>query len=85
MMDAFERGDYAFVRSAADKLGNHENEEIRRGAALIVEHTKADPLSYWLLGLAALLLLVLSGWWIVHGKAPEGSGPPASPPVERVR
>jgi hypothetical protein len=32
---------------------------------------------------------VLAGWWIVHGKAPPGSGPPAappgSPPVERVR
>jgi hypothetical protein len=89
MKRAFERGDYAYVRAEAKKLASDGDEAVRRAAALLVERTKPDPLSIWFFAITAALLVVLAGWWIVHGKAPPGSGPPAappgSPPVERVR
>jgi len=83
--EAFARGDYARVRAEAARLAGAEDEAIRKAAALLVARTKPDPLSLWFFALTAALLLVLAGWWIAHGKAPPGSGPPSSPPVERVK
>ncbi len=78
LLDAFARGDYAFVRSEGRKLsGSAPEEDVRGAARTLVERTTPDPLAIWLLLLAGGLLLTLSAYWIVHGKAPSGSAPNA--------
>jgi hypothetical protein len=85
VVDAFARGDYARVRNEAAKLAaSDEPDEVRRAARTLLERTQADPLSIGLIALAGALLVLLSGYWIVHGKAPPESAPPR-PPVEHVR
>jgi hypothetical protein len=67
LVRAFADGDYARVRREAPELvKSGETEDVRRAAAVLLERTKADPLMVLLLGLAALLLVVLSAYWIVH-------------------
>jgi hypothetical protein len=71
LVEAFARGDYARVRAEGATLErSSEDAAVRRAARLLVERTEPDRLAVWLLALAALLLLTLSAWWIVHGKAP---------------
>jgi hypothetical protein len=85
LVEAFARGDLAHVRAEAPKLERgSEDESIRAAARTLVERTEADPLAVKLMILTGALLVVLTGWWIVHGKAPAGATPVASP-VERVR
>jgi hypothetical protein len=87
LVDAFERGDYRRVRADATGLERSTADDaVKRAARTLVERTEPDPLASVLLGLAAVLLAVVAGWWIVHGKAPPASEPqPWAPPVERVR
>ncbi len=86
LVGAFARGDYARVRAAGPRLAESaESEEVRRAARTLVERTKPDRLAVALVALTAVLLVVLSGYWIAHGKPPPGSAPPARPPVERVK
>jgi len=85
LVDAFARGDYARVRAEAPALEKSSDDEaIRAAARTLVERTRPDPLAVRLLVATGVLLLVLTGWWVVHGKAPPGAAPPTSPPVERV-
>jgi hypothetical protein len=78
LVEAFARGDYAFVRSEGRKLsGSAPEEDIRSAARTLVAHTTPDPLAIWLLLLAGGLLLTLSAYWIVHGKPPSGGAPNA--------
>ena len=73
LVDAFERGDYARVRSEGATLAERSPEEdVRRAAKTLVDRTGADPLAAWLLLMACALLVVLSAYWIVHGKPPPG-------------
>jgi len=82
LVEAFERGDYALVRSEAPRLGLASTDEaVRRAARTLADRTKPDSLAVGLLALAALLVGILSAWWIVHGHAPAR----APPPVEIVR
>lgn len=84
LVDAFERGDYARVRREAPALEKSSTDEaVRAATRTLVERTKPDPLAVKMVLLTAGLLVVLAGWWMVHGKAPPGATQTA-PPVERV-
>jgi hypothetical protein len=85
LVEAFARGDYARVRAEAPKLERVSEEEgVRAAAKTLRERTEPDPLAVKLMLLTGALLVLLTGWWIVHGKAPAGATPTTSP-VERVR
>jgi hypothetical protein len=84
LVEAFERGDYARVRAEAPKLASStEDAAVRDAARTLVDRTRPDRLAVGLVGLTGVLLVVLSAYWIFHGKAPEGSTPPR-PTIERV-
>ena len=85
LVDAFARGDYAHVRAEGPKLeSTSADEAVRAAARTLVERTQPDPLAVKLLLLTGALLVVLAGWWIVHGKAPAGAPQTTTTPVERV-
>jgi len=84
LVDAFSRGDYAHVRDEGPKLQSTTSDEaVRAAAKTLVERTQPDPLAVKLVLLTGVLLVVLTGWWIVHGKAPPGATQTTAP-VERV-
>ena len=84
LVDAFERGDYAHVRAEAPKLERASTDEaVVAAARTLVERTRPDPLAVKMLLLTGLLLVVLAGWWVVHGKAPPGATQTTTP-IERV-
>lgn len=84
LVDAFARGDYARVRAEAPKLEQAaEDDAVRAAARTLVDRTRPDPLAVRLLLLTGVLLVVLTGWWVVHGKAPAGATQ-TTPAVERV-
>ena len=83
LVDAFERGDYARVRSEGARLAEHSAEDdVRRAARALIDRTSADPRAAWLLVMAGVLLVVLSAYWIVNGKPPRGAA--ARAPQNRV-
>jgi hypothetical protein len=85
LVDAFARGDYARVRNEAAKLASSdEPDEVRKAARTLVERTEPDPLAIGLIALTGALLVLLAGYWVVHGKAPPEAAP-TRPPVEHVR
>ena len=85
LVEAFARGDFARVRREAPRLaGDAPDEEVRKAARVLVDRTAPAQGIVGLLALAAVLLVVLAGWWIAHGKAPPGPAPWA-PHVEHVR
>jgi hypothetical protein len=85
LVDAFERGDYARVRAEGPKIASSsEDAAVRAAAATLVDRTRPDRLAVGLVALTGVLLLALSAYWIIHGKAPHESAPP-SPPIERVK
>jgi hypothetical protein len=87
LVDAFAQGNYARVRAEAPALERSSDDEaVKRAARALVERTEPDPLAIALLALTAVLLLVLSAWWIAHGKAPPAPQfAPPTPLIERVR
>jgi hypothetical protein len=92
LVEAFARGDYAHVRAEAPKLAaTSEDDAVRAAAKTLVERTEADPLAVRLLLLTGGLLVLLTGWWIAHGKAPSvvdhapPSTPAAAPAAEKPR
>jgi hypothetical protein len=87
-MEAFSRGDFASVRSAAKALEGHDDEAVRRAARDLVSRTSPDPLTGLLLAIAGVLLAVLFGYWLVHDEPPAPAAPAGSvrvPGVERVQ
>jgi hypothetical protein len=89
LVDAFARGDYAHVRAEGPRLAEStEDPAVREAAKTLVDRTKPDPLAVGLLVLTGVLLVAMTGYWIVNGKAPPGSGSgsvPAHPTVEHPR
>jgi hypothetical protein len=82
LVAAFVGGNYAKVRRGATALAKSaDKSEVRHAAAELLSRTKADPLSIYLFALAAVLLVVLSGYWVTHDNPP----PPRPGPVERVK
>jgi hypothetical protein len=78
MVEAFARGDYARVRADAGEIERvSQDDALKREARALVERTNPDPLALALLALAALLLAVLGGWWMVEGRPPDGPRRPA--------
>lgn len=85
LVDAFERGNYARVRTEAPKLaGSAEDPAVRAAAKTLVDRTRPDRLAVGLVAITGVLLVALSGYWIMHGKAPPGSGAAPRASVERV-
>ena|ERR1700722_9537855 len=85
VVDAFARGDYAQVRSEAPKLERATDDEaVRAAARMLVDRTRPDPLAVRFLVVTGLLLVLLTSWWIAHGKAPSAATPTAAS-VERVK
>jgi hypothetical protein len=86
LVDAFAAGNFARVREGtAELLARSEDEAVRAAAKELRDRTKPDPLALWLLGLTALLLLFLTGWWIAHSKAPSGPAPAPPVTIERIK
>jgi len=80
LVDDFARGDYARVRAQAPRLERGaEDLEVKRAARTLVQRTNPDPLALILLGLAALLLVALAGFWIANGKPPPAEAPATGP------
>lgn len=72
LVEAFERGDYARVRADGPRVAESAQDgDVRRAVQTLIARTKPDPLAVWLLALAGVLLVVLSVYWIVHGKPPR--------------
>ncbi len=86
LVDAFARGDYARVRAEAPRLAaTTDDAAVREAAKTLVDRTKPDRLAVGLLVLTGVLLVAMTGYWIVNGKPPPGSAPPPKPPVEHPR
>jgi hypothetical protein len=88
LVEAFEQGDYARVRAEGPKLASStEDAAVRDAARTLVDRTRPDRLAVALVALTGVLLVALSAYWIVQGKAPPGGGstPPTKPSVERVK
>ena len=79
LVEAFVRGNYARVRSGAAGLVSAEDAGVRSAARELVDRTRPDPLATVLLGLAAVLLVIVSVYWAIHGKAPAQQLLPTSP------
>lgn len=71
LVDAFERGDYARVRSDAPALARTtKDEEIRRAARDLRGRVDPDPLAVYLVAGALALLVVLAGYYWTHPHVP---------------
>jgi hypothetical protein len=85
LVDAFERGDFARVRAGAPRLADTTTDEaVRKAARELHERTKPDPLAVRLMALTAVLLLLLTAYWVVNGKPPPTNAP-TKPAVERAK
>jgi hypothetical protein len=84
LVGAFSRGDYRRVRADAAALAHETKDEaVRRAAEELIDRTRPDPLAVALLGLAAVLLAILTAWAIAHGKAPPRGATPTSRAISR--
>jgi len=64
---AFEAGDFARVRADAPRLiASAKDDTVKRTAEILLARTRPDPLAAALLAISAVLLVVLSAWWIAH-------------------
>ncbi len=68
LVAAFEAGDYARVRREAPALAKQtDRDDVRAAARELARRLEPDPLAAYLLGLAALLLVFLAGYYWLHG------------------
>jgi hypothetical protein len=67
LVEAFEAGDFAQVREEVPRLlAACSDERVKRAAELLLARTKPDPVAAILVGMTAVLLVILSAWWIVQ-------------------
>lgn len=67
LLAAFDAGDFAQVRDGVARLVASEKEDaVKNAAKELLARTKPDPLSALLLLVSALLLVLLSAWWVTH-------------------
>lgn len=63
----FEAGDYRAVREGAPRLAKAtERDDVRKASRLLASRLDPDPLAKLLLGIAVLLLAVLSAYYWAH-------------------
>lgn len=67
LVQAFEQGNYAHVRSEAPALAKRtEDPDVRRAARELARRLEPDPIAVYLLIAAALLLVFLAAWFWSH-------------------
>lgn len=67
LVAAFEAGDFARVRREAPELAKQtDRDEVRAAARELMRRLDPDPLAVYLLGIAAVLLAFLAGWYWLH-------------------
>jgi hypothetical protein len=70
LVDAFEHGDYAKVRSEAPRLAKEtDRDDVRAAARELARRIEPDPLAAYLLAGAAALLAFLAIWYWTHPHA----------------
>ena len=85
LVSAFSAGNYALVRAEAPKLAAATtDDDVRRAARVLRERVDADPLAKLLLALTALVLFVLSAWWLTHDDPPASVPLPEQRLIERI-
>ena len=73
LVEAFERGDYAAVREGAPRIAKStDRDDVRRAARELRRRIDPDPLAVYLVVVAALLLVVLAGFYFTHAHAGAG-------------
>ncbi len=71
LVDAFEAGNFARVRAEVPALvAGTRDEAVKQAARALLARTRPDPLAALLLALSAVLLVLLSAWWITHDGVP---------------
>lgn len=71
LVAAFEAGDYARVRKEAPALARStDRDDVRAAARELRRRLDPDPLAAYLLGIAAVLLVFLAGWYWLHPHTP---------------
>lgn len=80
LVAAYAAGDYRTVRERAPRLAETaEDEDVRRAARILRERIEPDPTARLLFLIAALLLVFLSAYWVMHDGPPIEPPPPAAP------
>ena len=77
---AFEEGDYRTARALAEQTlkSSDATAEAKAKARAILKKTSAPPLAKYIFLLAAVLLVILSAFWIDESKRhPASDAPPA--------
>jgi hypothetical protein len=79
LIAAFERGDYAYVREHAERVGREtDREDVREAALELRRRIDPDPLVKYLFVASIFLLLFLIAWTYLGSTAPappSGFGP----------
>lgn len=78
LVRAFERGDYLRTREGALRLAENAPPDVRTAALDLASRTRPEPVSALFFVLAAVLLVVLFGYWVAH------DGPDPSAPVPKA-
>lgn len=67
LVAAFEAGNFGRVRREVPKLvASAKDEAVRKAAETLLSRTRPDPLQTVLVVSTAVLLVLLSAWWIAH-------------------
>ncbi len=85
LVRAFEDGDYRTVRAGATALAAAtEDATLRAAARDLAQRTQPDPMAKWLFAAAALLMVGLFGYWVMHD-GPDPHAPTPPPTIEYVK
>jgi hypothetical protein len=67
LVAAFEAGNFARVREEAPRLASSARDaKVKDAANVLLSRTRPDPLATLILVISAVLLVLLSAWWITH-------------------
>ncbi len=71
LVAAFDAGDFRRVREAVPRIvASAKDDAVKRAAGDLLARTKADPLATLLVVISALLLVLLTAWWVTHNGKP---------------
>ena len=83
---AFADGDYRTVREKALKLAaSAEDAEVKRAAETLRERIEPEPTAKFLFAATALLLVILTVWWVTHDGPSAGAPAKPMPTIEIVK